>query len=80
MGSDKFKQAVAKNQDILSNMVYHVLGEGKAQEMRGSGTGQGELGVAPRGQRSVGQGIMRGEAKAAMPARALGAENVPPVV
>jgi len=73
--SNAFRQALAQNQEILTNMIYHVQGEGQAQEMRQQG--KSELGVAPRAQRTVGQGIEQGEAKAAMPGRLLGAEAVP---
>ena len=80
MDSDNFKQAIADNMEILSNIVYHIKGEEKAQEMRSKGQPQSELGAAPRAQRGVGAGIEKGEAKAAMPARQLGAEGLPKVV
>ncbi len=78
MDSDNFRQALAKNPEILTNMISHVQGEGMAQEARKQG--QSELGVAPRAQRTVGQGIMEGEAKATQPGKLQGAEAVPQVV
>ena len=75
MDSDNFKQAIANNQEILANVIYHAMGEGKAQEMREKGTG--ELGVQPRQQRTMAQGIMSGEAKAMAGAKVLGPELTP---
>jgi len=77
MDSENFKNAIADDTAILSNMIYHIMGEGKAQEMRGGG--QSELGQPPRAVRTPAQGIEGGEAKAAMPARMLGPET-PPVI
>lgn len=76
MDSDEFSSAISKNTEILKNMMYHVLGEGKAQEMRAKGAG------APKGQpavppKTMAQGIEAGAAKAAMPGRILGPELVP---
>ena len=80
MSSDTFKQAVARNQQVLTNMVYHITGEGKAQELREKGGEATAAGIGGQPRRTVGQGIEAGETKAAMPARAIGAENVPPIV
>lgn len=81
MDSDNFRKTLSENQEILSNMIYHVMGEGKAQELRGQA--ESELGRPPRGVAGaaaappggVPQGIEGGEAKAAMPGRMLGQET-----
>ena len=81
MDSENFIKAIADNPAILSNMVYHIMGEGKAQELRtGGGAGRGGQGqAAPAPPGGVAQGIEAGAAKAAMPGRMLGPET-PPVV
>ena len=78
MDSEPFVKAIANNKEILSNMIFHVKGEAKAQEMRQ----QGQPGQPAQGQpqTTVAQGIEGGEAKAAMPGRLLGAEGIPKVV
>lgn len=79
MDSDTFRDAIRDNPEILSNMIYHVMGEGKAQELReGEGVakppgGAGlRAGLTPPGGEA--QGIEKGAAKAAMPGRMLGPE------
>lgn len=76
MDSEEFKKAIANNVEILSNMVYHAMGEGKAQEMRGQQPAGGQTPLAP--PTTEAQGIEAGEAKAAMPGKVLGPELTPP--
>jgi hypothetical protein len=76
MSSPDFQQTAGQDQNIMANMVYHVQGEEVEQASREQGATQEGFG-GDFGSTSVGKGIMKSEAKAAMPGRMLGQESVP---
>jgi len=64
MGSEPFKQGSQKS-GVIENFVYHILGENKAQELRGAeAEGAPQAGGQPQ---TPAQGVEAGEAQAAMP-------------
>lgn len=70
--SDEFRQAVAQNEEIMANMIYHVTLEEKAQEARKQVSAQlGKPTTTPA------QGIESGEASAAQPNKLQGPEMTP---
>lgn len=72
MSSEPFKQAT-RTANVMENFTYHIMGESKAQELRGQAEPQGGAvgGVAQPPQNEA-QGIQQGQAQATQPAMALG--------
>lgn len=74
MGSDRFKDAVRSNPQVLEDMSLHVLWEEKAQQQRAT-MQQGQMALgAPSTER---EGIMSGQMKAMNPGKILGPEETP---
>jgi hypothetical protein len=74
MSSEAFKQAP---REVLNNFVYHVYGEGTAQELRAkSGAGVQSQPTIPGpispNQQTAAQGVEASPTQATMPARAIG--------
>jgi hypothetical protein len=87
MDSDAFRGAPQDQfQTILSNMIYHVMGEAQAQEARQKGGTQlpgqqpAPQGMPPGGPGApagTAQGVQASPAKSAQPGMMIGAEGVP---
>ena len=73
MGSEPFKQKASQDKAIIEAFTYHVMGEGKAQEMRGQPAGAaGGMAQPQQPPMSPAQGVAGSEAQAAQPAMAIG--------
>lgn len=77
MSSEPFKEKVTP--EIIAIFSKHIMEEDKAQKLRAQADPNQMMAQMPgqQGPQSTAQGIMQGDAKAAMPSRIVGGEEAP---